>query len=203
VKNHAPDRPFDRREPLSEEYLRTHTVGELKPLSGAICIVDYDPDWPRQFECEANRIRSVLGGRALRIEHAGSTSVPGLPAKPIIDIVLVVAESAKEAEYVPALESAGYQLRIREPGWHEHRMLKGPETDVNLHVLSTGCPEIDRMLTFRDRLRANASDRELYARSKRALAQQDWKYTQNYADAKTAVIEEIISGAERSERSTG
>jgi GrpB-like predicted nucleotidyltransferase (UPF0157 family) len=203
VKNHAPDRPFDRREPLSEEYLRTHTVGELKPLSGAICIVDYDPDWPRQFECEANRIRSVLGGRALRIEHAGSTSVPGLPAKAIIDIVLVVAESAREAEYVPALESAGYQLRIREPEWHEHRMLKGPETDVNLHVLSTGCPEIDRMLTFRDRLRANASDRELYARSKRALAQQDWKYTQNYADAKTAVIEEIISGAERSERSTG
>ncbi|HMC62167.1 MAG TPA: GrpB family protein, partial [Candidatus Solibacter sp.] len=167
------------------------------------CIVDYDPDWPRQFECEANRIRSVLGGRALRIEHAGSTSVPGLPAKAIIDIVLVVAESAREAEYVPALESAGYQLRIREPEWHEHRMLKGPETDVNLHVLSTGCPEIDRMLTFRDRLRANASDRELYARSKRALAQQDWKYTQNYADAKTAVIEEIISGAERSERSTG
>jgi len=203
VKNHAPDRPFDRREPLSEEYLRTHTVGELKPLSGAICIVDYDPDWPRQFECEANRIRSVLGGRALRIEHAGSTSVPGLPAKPIIDIVLVVAESAREAEYVPALESAGYQLRIREPEWHEHRMLKGPETDVNLHVLSTGCPEIDRMLTFRDRLRTNASDRERYARSKRALAQQDWKYTQNYADAKTAVIEEIISGAERSERSTG
>ena len=203
MKNHAPDRPFDRREPLSEEYLRTHTVGELKPLSGAICIVDYDPDWPRQFECEANRIRSVLGGRALRIEHAGSTSVPGLPAKAIIDIVLVVAESAREAEYVPALESAGYQLRIREPEWHEHRMLKGPETDVNLHVLSTGCPEIDRMLTFRDRLRANASDRELYARSKRALAQQDWKYTQNYADAKTAVIEEIISGAERSERSTG
>ena len=203
MKNHAPDRPFDRREPLSEEYLRTHTVGELKPLSGAICIVDYDPDWPRQFECEANRIRSVLGGRALRIEHAGSTSVPGLPAKPIIDIVLVVAESAREAEYVPALESAGYQLRIREPEWHEHRMLKGPETDVNLHVLSTGCPEIDRMLTFRDRLRTNASDRERYARSKRALAQQDWKYTQNYADAKTAVIEEIISGAERSERSTG
>ena len=139
----------------------------------------------------------------MRIEHAGSTSVPGLPAKPIIDIVLVVAESAREAEYVPALESAGYQLRIREPGWHEHRMFKGPETDVNLHVLSTGSPEIDRMLTFRDRLRTNASDRELYARFKRALAQQDWKYTQNYADAKTAVIEEIISGAERSERSTG
>jgi GrpB-like predicted nucleotidyltransferase (UPF0157 family) len=159
-------------------------------------MVDYDPDWPHQFEREATRIRSALGDRALRIEHTGSTSVPGLPAKPIIDIVLVVADSARESEYAPALEGARYQLRIREPGWHEHRMFKGPETDVNLHVFSTSCPEIDRMLRFRDWLRTNASDRELYARSKRALARQDWKFTQNYADAKTAVIEEIISRAQ-------
>lgn len=134
----------------------------------------------------------------LRIEHAGSTSVPGLPAKPIIDIVLAVADSATESQYVPALTRAGYQLRIREPAWHEHRMLKSPEPEVNLHVFSASCPEIDRMLAFRDWLRVNAADRDLYARCKRELAQQNWKYTQNYADAKAAVIEQILSRAQNS-----
>lgn len=180
---------------MSEEYLRAHTIGDLKPLGGPIRMVDYDPEWPHRFEVEAGRIRAILGDRALRIEHTGSTSVAGLPAKPIIDIALAVADSADEAGYVPALEGAGYRLRIREPGWHEHRMFKGREPDVNLHVFSAGCPEIDRMLGFRDWLRANAGDRELYARCKRALARQDWKYVQNYADAKTAAIEEILGRA--------
>ena len=129
----------------------------------------------------------------MRIEHVGSTSVPGLPAKPIVDILLVVADSAKETEYVTALEGAGYKLRVREPGWYEHRMFKGRENDVNLHVFSVGCPEVARMLEFREWLRTNEADRELYARSKRTLAQQDWMYTQNYADAKAPVIEEIMS----------
>ena len=192
MKEEGPDRSHGSRVPLTEEYLRAHTVGELRPLSCPIHVVDYDPEWPRRFELEASRIRSVMGDRALRIEHAGSTSVPDLPAKPIIDILLVVANSTMETEYVPALEKAGYLLHIREPGWHEHRMFKGAETDVNLHVFSTGCTEIDRMLAFRDWLRSNASDRELYASSKRALAQHSWKHAQNYADAKTSVIEEII-----------
>ncbi len=178
---------------VSDEYLRAHTVGELKPLSSPIRVADYDPDWARRFELEANKITSALGGGVLRLEHVGSTAVPGLPAKPIIDIVLVVADSARETDYVPALEGAGYLLRIREPDWHEHRMFKGPETDVNLHVFSKGCTEVDRMLAFRDWLRSNAEDRDLYARTKQALALNDWKYTQNYADAKTDVIEEIIS----------
>lgn len=196
------------REVASEEYLRAHTVSDLKPLSGPIRIVDYDPAWPVAFEREAGKIRSALGARALRIEHTGSTSVPGLPAKPIIDIVVMVADSAAEPEYVPALEKAGYQLRIREPEWYEHRMLKGLEPEVNLHVFSVGCPEIDRMLAFRDRLRINAADRELYARSKRELALRNWKYTQNYADAKATVIEEIVSRAKNSatpdgQRATG
>ena len=77
----------------------------------------------------------------MRIEHVGSTSVPGLPAKPIIDILLVVADSAKETEYVTALEGAGYKLRVREPGWYEHRMFKRPENDVNLHVFSVAVPK--------------------------------------------------------------
>jgi GrpB-like predicted nucleotidyltransferase (UPF0157 family) len=181
--------------PLTGEQIRAHTVGQLNPLSGRIAIVDYDPRWPELFGREADRIRSVLGNRALRIEHTGSTSVPGLAAKPVIDVLMVVKDSADEAAYALALEAAGYVLRIREPNWHEHRMFKGPDTDINLHVFSPGCPEIDRMLMFRDWLRSNAGDRDLYARTKLALAEQEWKYVQNYADAKTAVIEEIMARA--------
>jgi GrpB-like predicted nucleotidyltransferase (UPF0157 family) len=157
--------------------------------------VEYDVRWPELFRREAERIRDVLGGRALHIEHVGSTSVPGLPAKPIIDVVLAVADSSAEDGYVPALEAAGYTLRIRETEWYEHRMFKGPDTDVNLHVFSCGCPEIDRMLLFRDWLRSNAADRDRYARAKLALAEKQWKYVQNYADAKTNVVEEIIARA--------
>ena len=184
-----------KRPPLTEEQIRTHTIGALKPLQGRIVIVDYDPQWPSVFEREADRIRVVLGSRALQIEHTGSTSVPGLVAKPIIDVLLVVADSADEATYLPALETAGYLLRIRETNWHEHRMFWGPDTKINLHVFSSGCPEIERTLMFRDWLRDNAADRDLYARTKLALAQQEWKYIQNYADAKTVVIEEIIARA--------
>ena len=121
--------------------------------------------------------------------------MPGLAAKPIIDVLLVVTDSSDDDAYVPPLESAGYVLRIREPNWFEHRMFKGPDTDINLHVLSSGCPEIDRMLIFRDWLRSNSADRDLYARTKLALARKDWKYSQNYADAKTAIIEEILARA--------
>jgi len=184
-----------RSAPGSEEYLRAHTVGELKPLSAPLVIVDYDSEWPRLFRDQADKIRSAIGERALRIEHIGSTSVPGLAAKPIIDIVLLIADSAAEQDYAGDLEKAGYQLRIREPEWYEHRMFKGPENRVNLHVFSSGCSEVDRMLVFRDWLRKNPSDRELYAQCKRALAQQEWKYTQNYADAKTAFIGEILARA--------
>ena len=106
-----------------------------------------------------------------------------------------MADSANECEYAPALERAGYRLHIREPDWHEHRMFKGPDTDVNVHVFSDRCPEIERILVFRDWLRNNESDRDLYARTKHELAQKDWKYTQNYADAKTAVIETIMARA--------
>ena len=121
--------------------------------------------------------------------------MPGLAAKPIIDIVLVVADSADEGAYARSLEAAGYVLRIREPDWFEHRMFKGPDTDINLHVFSFGCPEIERTLRFRDWLRANAGDRALYERTKRALATREWEHVQNYADAKTAIIDEILARA--------
>jgi len=181
--------------PMTEEQIRATMIGELVPRVGPIHIADYDPRWPRLFELEAERIQAALGDRILLIEHVGSTSVPGLAAKPRIDVLLVVANSADEPAYVPALEAARYLLRIREPDWYEHRMFNGLDTDINLHVFSPGCPEIDRMLLFRNRLRSHASDRLLYERTKRDLARQDWKYTQNYADAKTAVVEEILARA--------
>jgi GrpB-like predicted nucleotidyltransferase (UPF0157 family) len=181
------------RPPLTEKQI--HTIGAMEPLTSRILIVDYSPLWPELFGREADRIRAALGCRALRIEHTGSTSVPGLAAKPTIDMLLVVTDSADEKMYVPALETTGYLLRIRESDWYEHRMFSGPDTQINLHVFSSGCPEIDRILLFRDWLRSNAADRDLYARTKLALAQQEWKDVQNYADAKTVVIEEIIARA--------
>jgi GrpB-like predicted nucleotidyltransferase (UPF0157 family) len=163
--------------------------------STRILIVDYDPHWPELFRREADRIRTALGSGALLIEHAGSTSVPGLAAKPVIDIVVAVADSTDENAYMSALESVGYVLRIREPEWFQHRMFKGPGPETNLHVFSAGCSEIDRTLLFRDWLRSSAADRDLYARTKLELAQREWEHIQNYADAKTAVIGEIMERA--------
>jgi GrpB-like predicted nucleotidyltransferase (UPF0157 family) len=180
---------------MREEQIRAVTIGELQPLSAPIHIAEYDPDWPERFRREADTIRRVLGDRVLQLEHVGSTSVPELPAKPIIDMLLVLANSADEPAYVPAMEAAGFVLRIREPDWNEHRLFKGPDSNINLHVFSSGCPEIGRMLAFRDWLRVNASDRDLYARTKLELAQKNWKYVQNYADAKSAVVEQIITRA--------
>ena len=178
-----------------DEELARITIGELKPLTSQIEISDYDPEWPRLYEREEGRIRGALGDRVVRIEHTGSTSVPGLPAKPIIDIVLEVPDSTNESGYVPDLEAAGYRLRIREPEWFEHRLLKGPDTNVNLHVFTKSCDEVDRMLLMRDWLRSNPDDRELYARVKRDLAARDWRYVQQYADAKSEVVAEILARA--------
>ena len=121
--------------------------------------------------------------------------MPGLPAKPIIDMLLVVADSADEAAYVPSMEAAGYAVRIREPDWHEHRVFRGPDTDVNLHTFSAGSSEIERMLAFRDRLRTHDDERELYLATKRELAARHWTYVQDYADAKGEVVEGIIARA--------
>jgi GrpB-like predicted nucleotidyltransferase (UPF0157 family) len=180
---------------MTDEQIRAATVGEPQVLGGPIDLADHDPAWPALFAREARRIAAALGDRALAIEHVGSTSVSGLAAKPIVDVLLVVADSADEEAYLPSLEAVGYVLRIREPDWYEHRMFKGPDTQVNLHVLSEGCVEIERMLLFRDRLRSSHVDRELYERTKRELAGREWRYIQNYADAKTAVVEEIIARA--------
>jgi GrpB-like predicted nucleotidyltransferase (UPF0157 family) len=179
--------------PGEEAALRAAWVSEPPRLTGPVVIADYDPAWPALFEREAGRLRNVLGAEILLLEHVGSTSVPGLAAKPVIDILLVVADPADEGRYLPPLEQAGYRLVIREPGWHEHRALKGPDTDINLHVHGPASPEIERHLRFRDHLRADDADRELYQRTKRELAARPWTYIQQYADAKSAVVEEILS----------
>jgi GrpB-like predicted nucleotidyltransferase (UPF0157 family) len=161
-----------------------------------VTLVEPNPRWPELFEREAARIRGALGDRALRIEHVGSTSVPGLIAKPIVDIVLVVPDPGEEAGYAGALEVAGYRLRVRSPEWEEHRMFKGPDTDVHLHVFGPGSSEVERMVRFRDCLRADEAARERYAAEKRALAGRRWAHVQYYADAKGPVVEEILAAAQ-------
>ena len=180
---------------LTDAEVAAYVIGPVVPHNAPITLADYDPAWSALFAREADRIRAALGSTAIQVEHAGSTSVPGLAAKPIIDIVLAVPDSADEEAYVPALETAGYVLRAREPGWFEHRMFKGPDTDINLHVFTVGASEIDRMLLFRDWLRANDADREAYLRVKRDLAQRTWRHVQHYADAKSAIVAEITARA--------
>jgi GrpB-like predicted nucleotidyltransferase (UPF0157 family) len=182
-------------EPLTDEEIVAAHVGELPEHDAPIHLAEYDPAWPGLFEREATRIRTALGPKALRIEHVGSTSVPGLAAKPVLDVDLVVADSSDLDAYVPDLEAAGYVLHIREPHWFEHRLFKGPDTNVNLHTFSEGCEEVDRMVAFRDWLRAHDDDRERYLAAKRELAARKWKYVQNYADAKSEVVAEILTRA--------
>jgi GrpB-like predicted nucleotidyltransferase (UPF0157 family) len=182
-------------DPVVADYERRLTAAHVATparLDGPVLLADYDPAWPALYEREAARIRAVLGDRVLLLEHVGSTSVPGLAAKPVIDILLVVADPADEAAYVTPLAAAGYAVRIREPGWYQHRVLQGPDTVINLHVHPPDSPEIDRHLRFRDRLRSDPADRALYERTKRELASRDWAYVQQYADAKSEVVEAIL-----------
>jgi len=162
-------------------------------VDGSIVLAPYDPAWATQFELEAARIRTALGAVATDVEHVGSTSVPGLPAKPILDINLLVVDSADEPAYVPGLEQLGYVLHIREPGWHEHRLLRLEDPAVNLHVFTTGSAEHTRMITFRDRLRTDPGAFELYLMTKQRLAARHWERVQDYADEKAAVVERILS----------
>jgi GrpB-like predicted nucleotidyltransferase (UPF0157 family) len=157
-----------------------------------VTLAEYDSAWPARFAAEVRRIHHALGGRPITIEHVGSTSIPGLTAKPVIDIAMGLRDPTDEPGYVPSLEAAGYTLRIREPDWHEHRMLRRDEPRVNLHVFGAGCIEIRRMLRFRDRLRASEGDRIAYEDAKRQLAARSWALVQDYADAKAEVIEQIL-----------
>jgi GrpB-like predicted nucleotidyltransferase (UPF0157 family) len=133
-------------------------------------VSEYDEQWPVDFERIANLIRAALGDRVLELHHVGSTSVPGLPAKPVIDVDLVVADPADEASYVPALEAAGFVHTVREPWWHEHRLLTYAAPRTHLHVFGPDCPEVVRHAMFRHWLLDHPDDFALYLAAKRAAA---------------------------------
>jgi GrpB-like predicted nucleotidyltransferase (UPF0157 family) len=178
---------------------RTEYVQPQRRIDAPIVLVEPDPSWPEQYAVQAARIRAALGARALQVEHVGSTSIPGLMAKPVLDIVLAVADPADEAAYVSDLETAGYLLHLREPDWHEHRLLRGMDPAVNLHVFPLGNVETRRMLLFRDWLRSHPDDLALYQRTKRELGARTWAVVQDYADAKTEVVAAIVGRAEAAE----
>lgn len=179
-------------DPLFER-LHEVVIGELAPVR--VELVEHDPAWPSRFAGHARRIREVLGTTARRVEHVGSTAVPGLAAKPVIDILLVVDDPADEASYLPALEGSGYELRVREADADEHRMLRTPIRDVHVHVYPAWSPEIDRYLALRDHLRASSTARDAYEARKRDLARREWPTMDHYARAKGAIIEALIMEA--------
>ncbi|HEX3924812.1 MAG TPA: GrpB family protein [Streptosporangiaceae bacterium] len=168
-------------------------VGELPMKWQSIVIEDYDPAWADRFAAARSSLRDVLGGLVVNVEHVGSTSVPGLAAKPIIDIDLVIEDTTEEARYLAPLERLGYRLVLREPWWYGHRMLVGPDEDVNLHVWPRGAPEPVRHTLFRDWLRSHPGDRDLYARTKRRLARDTAQQPGDYSLAKNDVIDAIYA----------
>ncbi len=167
------------------------SFAEARAPSRLVQLHPYDASWPAAFERERAIIVTALGDVAVEVHHTGSTSVPGLAAKPIIDITLAVRDIEDEAAYLPQLEAAGYTFVLREPGWFAHRLFQRPPRVVNLHVFQVGCSEVAQMAGFRDWLRAHPEDRDLYERTKRELAERDWAQVQDYADAKTDVVLDI------------
>ena len=167
----------------------------------AIVLVPYSSEWPQLYSHEERCIATALDGLAIEVHHTGSTSVPGLRAKPIIDITLAVPDSTDEDAYMPALIDAGYEFLFSEPDWFEHRLFRRVDPRVNLHVFSAGSPEIERMLVFRDHLRADEGDRSLYESTKLSLAEREWGTVQDYADAKDDVVADILSRATASRSS--
>jgi GrpB-like predicted nucleotidyltransferase (UPF0157 family) len=160
-----------------------------------VVIAPYDPAWAARFAHEAEKVARALGPVALGIEHIGSTSVPGLPAKPIVDMLILVRTPQQEDLYVPPLVAAGYELRVREPEFEEHRMLRTPARDVHLHVFAPDASNVLNYRLLREWLKQSPEDRDLYAETKRALAQRDWEDMNDYAMAKSDVIAAILARA--------
>jgi len=160
-------------------------------------LVAYDDSWPAIFLSHQRLLRKTLGTAGLEVEHIGSTSVPGLAAKPIVDILVTVGDITAEEDYLAPLLSVGYELRVREPG---HRLVRTSARDVHVHILQRGDEAIDRYVLFRNRLRADADDRSLYEATKRALLEKGFDDMNAYADAKTDVIAAIIARALESGR---
>ncbi|RAO35935.1 Dephospho-CoA kinase [Micromonospora saelicesensis] len=168
-------------------------VGEPPRTWESVVIEEYDRAWAQRFIAVRSSLTEALGGLIIGVEHVGSTAVPGLAAKPVIDVDLVIGDTAEESGYLPALQRLGYRLVLREPWWHGHRMLLSPAEDVNLHVWPQGAPEPVRHLLFRDWLRAHPHDRERYAATKRRLARDTAHRPRDYSLAKNDVIDEIYA----------
>lgn len=177
-----PERPSPRRR---ADVVDAELVGGVEKRE--LVLADYNPAWAAEYRNHEQRIRRALGSFT-PVEHIGSTAVPGLPAKPIIDILVLVADITAEEDYLEPLVAAGYQLRVREPG---HRMVRTPARDVHVHILEPTDPAADDYLVLRDRLRIDEGDRQLYADTKRDLTTREWPDMNAYAEAKTEVIEAI------------
>jgi GrpB-like predicted nucleotidyltransferase (UPF0157 family) len=184
------------------EQMAAALVGEPPAKWQSIVIEDYDPAWVDRFAAASALLNEVLGGLIVTIEHVGSTAVPGLAAKPIIDIDLLIQDTSEESRYIPALERLGYRLVLREPWWHGHRMLVSPAEDVNLHVWPQLAPEPIRHRLFRDWLRSHPEDRDLYATAKRRLARDTAHQPSDYSLAKNDVIDGIYTRIFATRRTT-
>ena len=170
-----------------DEVAQARVGGPSRPVE----VVPYDETWPAQYELVAARVRTALGDRVLSLEHIGSTSVPGLAAKPIIDVNLIVADSGDEPAYVPDLEAAGFTLRVREPDWEQHRVLGIEVPKTNLHVFSPGSREPARTRAFRDWLREDPEDRAAYGALKSELATREFAEVMDYNNHKAALVYDI------------
>ena len=178
------------REPRRPDVTTVELVGGVEPLR--LELHGYDERWPGTYLDHRQRIRVALAAQDVGVEHIGSTSVPGLAAKPVVDIVVTVDDITAEEDYLDALLAAGYELRVREP---RHRLVRTPARDVHVHLYERGDPAVDAYLLLRDHLRSHPDDRALYESTKRALMSERWDDTNDYADAKTDVISAITSRA--------
>ncbi len=162
-----------------------------------VIVVGYDPAWPTLFETERTAIAKALGDTAIEIHHIGSTSVPGLAAKPIIDLMPVVRQIPLDPVSVAAMEGIGYTYEgesgVRGRAYFDR--LEGVGEGVHVHCYVSSDPEIERHLRFRDYLRSHPEDARRYGELKRRLAAQYGTDRAGYTIAKTAFIREIEAAA--------
>jgi GrpB-like predicted nucleotidyltransferase (UPF0157 family) len=174
-----------------DRYLREVLVGGPRPVTPVI--VEYDDGWPARFAEHRDRIVAVLGERARVVEHIGSTSVPGLAAKDVVDVLVGIDVPDDEAAYLTDLEDAGYEVRVREPGHRALRETVGPR--VTLHCYAPGDDEVTKYRLLRDHLRTHPEARREYEATKRALAGRKWPDMNHYAEAKGPTIRRLLLAA--------
>lgn len=189
VSTHPLWRPYVLSSP--EQVAAAYVTGRPRAL---VEVVPYDPRWPAAYARLRDRLVAALGERLLAVGHIGSTSVPGLAAKPVVDVDVTVADSADEASWLPDLEAAGLVLAVREPAWEQHRCLRGTDPTANVHVWSPGAQEPQRHVLLRDRLRTHATERDAYGRLKQEVAARGLDVVA-YGDAKAGWVYDLYERA--------